>query len=228
MMEHRLARRRVAVEHGPVAGSACPRCAAIRLARCTIAPARSASPAARSLSVAMCRRGMIRMCVGACGLMSLNATRRSSSWTMSPGISRAAILQNQAVGHGGSRGQARQRPESGGGDHGGARKSLKIRSDIEHIEARGRGDKAAERVSLPRSDLGDDACVRAQPGPRGVQQLAQRIESVRASVQGYPRLVQANLGRQRGELAGRNVGQVGYQQVDPRGVVGRRSGQPVG
>ena len=47
----------------------------------------------------MCSVGMTRMWVGACGLMSRNATTRSSRWTTSAGISPATILQKrQSIG----------------------------------------------------------------------------------------------------------------------------------
>jgi 4-aminobutyrate aminotransferase-like enzyme len=43
----------------------------------TISPTSASSPGARSFKLAMCRRGTTRRCVGACGVMSLNATRWS-------------------------------------------------------------------------------------------------------------------------------------------------------
>ena len=78
-VEHRLAGVAVRVEDGPVAARGESR-----------APRRSPRPAgpfadqlsssaAESLSVAICRFGTMSTCVGACGLMSLKATTRSSS-----------------------------------------------------------------------------------------------------------------------------------------------------
>ena len=78
-VEHRLAGVGVAVEHRPVAAiaRAHARRRAPRRGASSRRPARH-RPAARSFSVAMWRRGTTRTCVGACGLMSLNATSWSS------------------------------------------------------------------------------------------------------------------------------------------------------
>src|SRR5882762_5705812 len=48
-----------------------------------------------SLSDSKCLRGQIRMCVGACGLMSSNAKTSGSSYTIFEGIFFAEILQNR-------------------------------------------------------------------------------------------------------------------------------------
>ena len=43
----------------------------------------------------MCLPGMIRMCTGALGSMSLKASTESSRYTMSPGMSPLAMPQNR-------------------------------------------------------------------------------------------------------------------------------------
>jgi hypothetical protein len=55
----------------------------------------SASDATTADASTMCRRGTTNTCVGACGLMSRNATDRSDSATMSAGMAPATILQNR-------------------------------------------------------------------------------------------------------------------------------------
>src|SRR5207237_3578593 len=72
-----------------------PRSAASAAARRTISPTISLSSGVRSFSDGMWRLGMTRMCVGPCGLMSLNASTRSSSYTTDARISRVMILQNR-------------------------------------------------------------------------------------------------------------------------------------
>ena len=59
----------------------------------------SRSPCAspRSAADAMCSFGMIRMCVGARGVMSRNASTRSDSRTTVAAISPATMLQNRQL-----------------------------------------------------------------------------------------------------------------------------------
>src|SRR5262245_55246214 len=45
----------------------------------------------------MCSRGTIKTCIGACGLMSLKAISRSSSYTFDAGISPAMMRQNRQL-----------------------------------------------------------------------------------------------------------------------------------
>src|SRR5262245_31281418 len=61
-------------------------------------PSKGPSPSVSSAAEAMCSRGITRMCVGARGAMSRNATITSSSWTIVEGIVPAAILQNRQSG----------------------------------------------------------------------------------------------------------------------------------
>src|SRR5262245_7874941 len=72
-----------------------PRSFAIAAARLTSSPTIASSPAARALSDGMWRLGTTSTCVGACGLMSLNAHTRSSSYTIDAGISRPMMRQKR-------------------------------------------------------------------------------------------------------------------------------------
>src|SRR5689334_6745452 len=72
-----------------------PRSLAIAAARRTSSPSICSSSTPTSFNVGMWRFGTISTCVGACGSMSLNASTRSSSYTMLDGILRSMILQNR-------------------------------------------------------------------------------------------------------------------------------------
>jgi hypothetical protein len=58
-------------------------------------PIRASSSADSSFNDAMCFRGTMSTCSGACGLMSLNATSVASWWTIAAGIWPAMILQKR-------------------------------------------------------------------------------------------------------------------------------------
>ena len=65
---------------------------AIAAAHRTTSPTIPSSSAVSSLSDAMCRFGTTSTCVGACGLMSSNASTRSFSYTIDPGLSRLMMV----------------------------------------------------------------------------------------------------------------------------------------
>ena len=64
-------------------------------------PISSACSCFRSFNVEICNLGIIRICTGACGLISRKAIMLSSSYMISAGISPATILQNKQLSIGG-------------------------------------------------------------------------------------------------------------------------------
>ena len=80
------------------------------------------------------------------------------------------------------------------------------------------------RDGLALAHLAEQAAARREPLRCGGGHPAQQVQPVRAAVEGHARLVQPGFRRQQGDLAGRDVGDVGGQHVDPPA---QRAGQRI-
>src|SRR5262245_8489449 len=118
-----------------------PRSLAIAAARRTISPTMPSSFASSTFSDSIWRLGITSTCVGACGLMSSNASSCSSSKTILPGTSRRTILQK------------RQSAMSGPLDHDRPRDALKVVSQAHHSETGRGGDQLGDSRVLTYADL---------------------------------------------------------------------------